>query len=77
MSLKPGPDEKIFSLVRANFLPRAYAVWTRSTKNHPWQFHTAYRKKSEAQKASQGLSYASDVRITTEGYRATEVKRSR
>jgi hypothetical protein len=56
------------SLVQANFLEHAWAVWTRTTPSQPWRFHTAYLTREEAQKASQALSYSHDVRVTHEGY---------
>ena len=68
MSLRPPRSKKVFSIVEANSLPHAYAVWTRQVASQPWQFHTAYRSSRAAQKASEGLSYFYDTRITHEGY---------
>jgi len=64
----------VYSLVEANFRPRAYAVWTRNYAKEPWKFHSAYATKAEAQKQSQGLSYRYDVRVTKEGYGKSPVR---
>jgi hypothetical protein len=67
---KLGPPKKpaTFSLVKANFMPKAFAVWTRTASSQPWQFHSAFKSRSDASEASQGLSYRYDTRITKEGY---------
>jgi GNAT superfamily N-acetyltransferase len=62
------------SLVAANFQKRSWAVWTRSWAKDPWKFHSWWSTKAEAQKASQALSYANDVRITKEGYGKSPVR---
>jgi len=49
-------------------MPKAFAVWTRSAPSQQWQFHSAFKLRSDASRASQGLSYLYDTRITKEGY---------
>ena len=67
---KLGPPKKpaTFSLVKANFMPKAFAVWIRSAPSQQWQFHSAFKLRSDASRASQELSYLYDTRITKEGY---------
>jgi len=62
------------NLISANFQKRSWAVWTRSWAKDPWKFHSWWSTKAEAQKASQALSYANDVRITKEGYGKSPVR---
>ena len=74
--LRETPGTKpIFSIVQANFLPKAFAVWTRTAAGQPWKFHSAFTTRAGASNASRGLSYLYDTRITNEGYARTVVVR--